>query len=379
MLGTIFLYNFILLGSTLFVYLSEKAKTPIGRGICISIAFLIVFLPAAFRYYIGVDYHSYSEIYEAIGKGGESYVEPAYYYLNVLLNNFNLEVEWLFAIMAFLTYFIAFLSYPNRNKALYHYLYLTTFYFLTFTSLRGSLATSLALLAISLYLKNTKNLLFYFILIFIGYLFHKSVALMIIFPFLDNRLFRKIVLNSRIGFYLALMAIVIFGSVIIEWIFISPVSIWMGYDNYLNSLYHIQQTDFGSGLGFMIRIFPLLIFIVFYKSIIKYNSKIFIYILVSICCILSVFLSAQVHIFTRLERVFALAYIYIPCIILYTYNLRMRKIVVGICLIFTFILYNHNYLTYTTQTCEGARLSPYVSIFNKIDDQSLKVTAQYCQ
>ncbi len=60
---TLIFYNFIFFSSTFFVWLSEKGHTYFDRIIILSIAFLIIFLPSAIRYDIGVDYLNYLEIY----------------------------------------------------------------------------------------------------------------------------------------------------------------------------------------------------------------------------------------------------------------------------------------------------------------------------
>lgn len=66
---TIVLYNSILLFSTLFIYLSEKTTTVLQRKICLVIAFLIIFIPAAIRYFVGVDLPNYEVAFYQIKEG----------------------------------------------------------------------------------------------------------------------------------------------------------------------------------------------------------------------------------------------------------------------------------------------------------------------
>src|SRR5690554_8221538 len=121
-------YNAILLLSTLFVWLSEKASTPMQRKVCTLIAFLIVFLPAALRYEIGIDYFSYKIIFENIRDGldpfWQSKMEPGYYFLNWVVANLGLSFEWLVALVAFFITLFFFYWLPKKESifmALFNY------------------------------------------------------------------------------------------------------------------------------------------------------------------------------------------------------------------------------------------------------------------
>lgn len=379
MLGTIFLYNFILLGSTFFVYLSEKERTTIGRFLCTTIAFLIVFLPAAFRYQIGVDYYSYTQIYETIGNGFKINIEPAYYYLNYAFNALDLDVEWLFALVAFIIYLPVFISYPKKNRALFHYFYLTTFYFVTFYSLRSMIVTSLAMLAISLYIQNRK-IIPYLTLIGVGFLFHKSAILLAPLPFWDRNNIRIFIQKISYLVPIILVALIIFRFELVIYLFESPVSVWLGYDKYAQSAFHIQETEVNTGLGVILRIMPLIFFIFYMRPIIKQNPQYFIWVIIILACIISVILSSTIVIFMRLERLFSMGYIYVPILILSTSKIpKIKKQLILLFLIISGLaLYNADFLKSSTQICLGTRISPYVSIFNKEDDHSLKVPAPIC-
>lgn len=62
-MATVIFYNFILLSSTFFVWLSEKGKGNLERYFFLGLAFLLVCVPAAIRYDVGADYMSYLAIY----------------------------------------------------------------------------------------------------------------------------------------------------------------------------------------------------------------------------------------------------------------------------------------------------------------------------
>lgn len=91
---------------------------------CIIVAFLILLLPAALRYEIGIDYFSYKIIFENIRDGFDPFLqsemEPGYYFLNWLVAKLGGEFELLIVLISFLITTFFFKSYPNKHKAIYH-------------------------------------------------------------------------------------------------------------------------------------------------------------------------------------------------------------------------------------------------------------------
>src|SRR5690554_5084354 len=99
---TVFFYNLILLGSTLFVWLSEKMRYKLDRLLVLGVAFLLVFLPSAIRYDIGTDYLNYLEIYKSGSYINYKFTEPAFYFINCFLDSIGVHFQWLFAVLAFI-------------------------------------------------------------------------------------------------------------------------------------------------------------------------------------------------------------------------------------------------------------------------------------
>lgn len=101
---TVIFYNFILLSSTFFVWLSEKGRTYLDRWVLLFIAFLIIFMPSALRYGIGADYFNYLEIYQnpSLLEFYKNKHEYGFYYINKFLRSVDAHFQWSFAVFAFI-------------------------------------------------------------------------------------------------------------------------------------------------------------------------------------------------------------------------------------------------------------------------------------
>ncbi len=111
---TLIFYNFIFFSSTFFVWLSEKSRTYFDKMILLFIAFLIVFLPSAIRYDIGVDYLNYLEIYN--NEWFKDYInkEPSFYFINLVFKNLDVHFQLLIVTFAFIFTIVAFKAYPKK-------------------------------------------------------------------------------------------------------------------------------------------------------------------------------------------------------------------------------------------------------------------------
>lgn len=367
MISTIIFYNAILLLSTAFIYLSEKGNTPIGRAVCTIIAFLIVFLPSALRYEIGVDYLSYRDIYTEIGLGYNSYVEPGYFYLNYFFNKLNLQVEYFFAFIAFFIYFFAFLSYPKRYKTLFHYFYITVFYFSTFNTLRSMMVTSLILLAIMQYRRNKNNLIFFSLILFACF-FHKTAILIGFLPFFYNKISTILLKKNSIFIVLSLICIFLFKDYILYWLMNSGAMELLGYHSYINNPLWMNSTELGSGLGVLIKVLILLFVILFIRKILSFNQKNIILILIILACLISLIFSISIKIIYRIEKLYSVAYIFAPLLIISTPKIPLKRTFIICSIFFWLAIFNMSIIKGSTnhlQTCSGEKISPYISILNK--------------
>lgn len=372
MVASLIFYNFILLFSTLFVYLSEKVKNRKQELFLLLIAFLIVFLPAAFRYEIGIDYFAYKNIFENIASF-ENY-EIGYVFLNKFIYNIGLSYEWLFAIIAFIIYFCFFISYPKQDRAIFHFLLFSIYYFISFNQLRSALALGFILIAIMSFYKS-KNLFFYIVLIFLATMFHKSAILFLLFvPFLNHtslKVFKKI----HILIIVSIVVIYFLKDSIVYMILNNSITDALGFSRYTNHSKYGTETELNTGLGVVIKILILLFPMLFYKKILNGDKDKLIFIYIIFVCLIAVFFASTIDIFSRFERIFIIAYVLAIILVKATKTILFRKTYVLLGLLYFFIIFNKDILNGSTdfkETCGGYRIQPYISIFNKEDSKRVQ-------
>lgn len=377
MIETYLIYNLILISSTFFVFLYERSEKNIA-WIFLSIAFLIVTIPAAIRYNIGIDYRSYQTIFDTIRLGGNAgNVEIGYLWLNQLVIFLGLDFEWFIAFITFLIFILAFASYPKKYATIYHIAYFLVYYLITFTFIRSAIVFSFALLAIMHYLKH-KNIYIYIIFALIGMLFHKSSFLMLLLPLIAN-LPKINILYKYKYVVLALVTIIFFTrNELINFILNSKVTTLLGYDVYAKNMFFTRKTEMGSGLGFALRIMPILLLLFYAKEIIKANRNSIYLIVAAIICLMAAAFSSTMDIFIRFERVFYFVYILIPFVFMSTQAIKLRTPIVIIILLSQLVLFELLILKSQSHQCLGSRISPYVTIFDKHNDTSNSIPGTVC-
>lgn len=385
MIFSIILYNFILLGSTFFLWFSEKCKYPYST-IFFYIAFLIVFLPSALRYEIGVDFFSYKMLFQYISNGvdfDQIGVEIGYYYLNLAVSKLGLGFEWVIAIVAFLIFYLFFKSFPYKNRFLYGFIFVSLFFFSANNLLRNWISLGIIWLSIFSYISN-KNIMKLILGIFFASIFHKSALIFLFLPFV---LFFKFTPNLKFFSYIGVLFVFVafvFGGTIAQFILNSSIFDFLGYSSYAVSAWN-RETDLGSGLGMLIKIL-FLIYPIFYLNKWNLDKKVsFLFSLFIIMLIFSIVLSSYVHIFNRLPYLFSIGYAFALYLYLNVKSIMYRKTIVFgfifVCLLM-FNIFILNGSTSYLETCGGARIVPYVTILNKEDstrDPDLTHMAHRCE
>ncbi|MFY0666346.1 MAG: EpsG family protein [Natronospirillum sp.] len=364
-------YNAILLLSTLFVWLSEKASTPMQRKVCTLIAFLIVFLPAALRYEIGIDYFSYKIIFENIRDGldpfWQSKMEPGYYFLNWIVASIGLPYEALVALCSFIIFLFFFKSYPLKNKYLIHFILISLLYFTANNLIRNWMALSIAWYGVARFATD-KSLIKYLVLILISALFHKSSLLLVVLalPFVNFKVLKEY--KKLLNIFLLCLAIILFlyGQDVFRALLSGSVANALGYASYATSWY-AQDTELGTGFGVVFYTVFLLVSLLALKDESSHYFKV-VYISIAIAVVIQI-AAAQIHIFGRLKYVFFYAFFLAFLILLKNRFLPFRTLAYMLLLI-SLYNFNNSILQGSTdymETCRGGRITPYVSVFNKED------------
>lgn len=368
MVYSLVFYNAILLLSTLFVWLSEKASTANQRKFCSIIAFLIVFLPSALRYEIGIDYFSYKIIFENIRDGLDPFlqskIEPGYYFLNWLVAKAGFSYELIVAICSFLVFYFFFKSYPHKNKYILHFVLISLLFFTANNLLRSWIALSIAWYGVSVYLREKNTLQFAFIL-FVSSLFHKSAILLfvLLMPFINVWAFIRYKYIFIVIITVTVSFLFFFGESFFRSLLEGEVVKALGYSHYATSWYS-KDTEIGSGLGVVFFTIFLIagLYVVDTKD--KKTNKI-LYVSIFIAIFVQV-AASHIHILGRLKYVFFYSYFVVLFILLQREFLW--RLLAYVFILISFYNFNNSILKGSTdymETCRGARIVPYVSVFNK--------------
>lgn len=308
-MATVIFYNFILLSSTFFVWLSEKGKGNLERYFFLGLAFLLVFIPSAIRYDIGTDYVNYLEIYENASLL-ESYrlKEPAFYFINFFLKNYDSHFQWMFATFSFVFTAVAFKAYPRKNAWLLHFLFFLMLWFFSFNGIRQALALSWCLLALFSFFE--RRYVWFVLLTLVGSTFHQSA---LIFTMIGVAC--MVPLNERIKSYIAPLAFIAFigftfVAMNVVLIYIEQILQLLGltrYANYFNSARHFIARDFGSGIGILAKILFSFYIIFNTKHFLRLNKQYWFLIVLVFAYTVSTVLANSIIIFARMADVFALA------------------------------------------------------------------------
>lgn len=167
-LGTYFLYYFVVISSSLTAWLSNFfGKGKLAKWIFFS-AIIIPVLVSGLRDGVGIDFKSYARIYDQlfyfypnmISAITDSRFEPGWVILNYLVRYIFDDVKFIFIISALLTWFFSFKAiYDNRDRisiGIAVLILFCTLYNMSFNIIRQILAVSVVMMAIKPMLDNKK-------------------------------------------------------------------------------------------------------------------------------------------------------------------------------------------------------------------------------
>lgn len=354
MLQSILVYSFIML----VMYISGKAAFYDKRNkqiyICISV--LIFTLFAAVRYDVGVDYFSYLNEYNRLLMGLQPTrdYEPGFHILSLILSDLHLGPTFYFGLWAIIQISLLYIALLNFNEVK-PYLGITLIcfgtYFMWMNGIRQSIALMFFLLSIS-YASNKKAYKFLFCIL-IGYLFHKSILLVLPLYFLFAS-HKEIFPNIRTQLILVIISIILgnIGVMSLVSSYINDFAVFIGYGDQLD-YEEIIANQFESGrLGWgprrIIMLLINLMTIVFSPETKRYYNNPFYIALYNIFILGVIFemLFFESHIVMRLFYYFTGLYFILHACLL-NYLLKNKKImgVIYLCL-FIIIFFANIYAAY---------------------------------
>lgn len=348
------------------MWLSEKINIRSVRCFFITISFLLVFFPSAIRYDIGTDYHNYLRIFESGTYREYQFKEPAFYFINWSLDSVNGHFQWLFFICAFIFTIVIFKAYSRKNAFLLHFLFFSMLWFPSFNIIRQSIALSWCLLAL-LYFFDKRYICF-FILTFIGSLFHQSALVVMLIGGLS-----LIPLPIKFKTHIAPMIFILILGVM--FLYMNNVFSYMEkflnaigmetYANYFHSDRHFVTRDFGSGLGAMMKALFSIYVILNAKQYIQENNKFWLLIVLVFFYALGTVLASKIVIFGRMADIFIVGQILAAY---YLWSLPRNRVINRV-IVFIFILFltaSFLKVSFGTPTSyANPKLNPFQTIFSR--------------
>lgn len=304
-----YLYSFILIFSTMLVWLSEHAKNNINSKFFLTLSFLIVFLPSAIRYGVGTDFFSYYDIYNYQDWVNKN--EYGFHLINHVLRSFGLSAQWAMATYALIFTLVGYLSYPKKKVWIYHLLFLSMLLFFSFNGIRQAIAVVFTMLAIKYELQG-RNIAF-IVLLAVASTFHQSTLFL-----LPAILFSRLSLSSKVKekiFPLFITGITLFiwlGPSVFGFVQKIATQLNLPYVRYFESNY-FQTVNINTGYLVLTKILLTLALILNSSKIINLYEKNWNIVVYSGFFVLFYSLSSQSAAFGRLS------YVYIPGVICFLY------------------------------------------------------------
>lgn len=350
MLETLLIYNLIFLFSVGFAYLVEHtdgAREWIGR----SLLFLVLFVPAAIRSGIGTDYVNYVDIFNSPNFSLMKQ-EWGFILLNKAIQAMGLSVQWVFVIVSLITYIPVAFFVRRRWILPITLLFALTCYLPSYSLIRQYAVVAFMLTAISRYLDDNRIGQVYWAIL-IGFFIHKSSIIYL--PFV---LLRKIKLPAWSMLLFLPILFVIFRSGLIDFLFSNSFFLQSDYGVYAYNQFN-HETEMGSGLGVLLRMFIPLCYIFTWKQQEKHDHLVLYTI---VMYMLAYVLAVQIHIFNRLTDAFSFA----PILAFGSmWNGFKKKLI--LCGLLLLMLINFEKTIIANPSCKqsGLGITPYETIFSK--------------
>lgn len=364
-----FLYNTVLIVSTILVFLSDKVKGQRQKNAALLLAFFVVVIPAALRYGIGVDYFNYEKAFYGIANGVDIRFEFGYQMLNQAFIKMDLSFEYLVAFVSFLTYALFFKAYPKENKWFIHFVFMCTLYLYVYSNIRSGIIYGLMFLSVFHYIRYRKLLVFS-MAVAVSVAFHKTAIIYFIIPVLFSKYPLKI-LSYKLVTELVLIVLVIllfYPNFLHKLLFNNPVTASLAIIDYSENEKWGAPPELGTGLGVLIRATPLVILVVFRSYFIKRYDGVKYLVPLALVTLFSIDLALAVTVAHRFEKYFFFTYFFIFLVFYNFFKGYLKLLFFSFFLLFYFYTFNAEIYSGVYRQAgikKGIGIAPYMSVFDK--------------
>lgn len=360
MIETYLTYNTILLGGVListFIGLVNRGKCTVYF-----ILFMFMFIPAAIRYGVGLDYFNYVDIFNNPDYY-QGQIEIGFYLIVKTLSVIGFGYQSLFILCSALTLFFFIKSIEKESAWASTLIFICTLYISSYCLLRQALAVSILMYSCRLWIDNNKSKSI--LLLVLACLMHYS-AMLFVPIILVSSIFR--ITTFRALLIMAFMSIFVFVLGGVNLIFNNELFLSSKYGYYVSSGFN-KETQIGSGIGVLIQVIIPISIAIMANKILAINNRYNIVILTTTAFFSSYLLATQVYIFGRMADVFSFSLVFAAPILLRSAKNNLSKIVfIGmICLyvpVMQATIANNNFKD-NELSGSGLGISPYKTIFDK--------------
>lgn len=360
-----FLYNTVLIVSTILVFLSDKVKGQRQKNATLLLAFFVVVIPAALRYGIGVDYFNYEKAFYGIANGEDLRFEFGYQMLNQAFIKLGLSFEYLVAFVSFLTYALFFKAYPNENKWFTHFVFMCTLYLYVYSNIRSGIIYGLMFLSVFHYIRYKKLLVFY-MAVAISVTLHKTAIVYFIIPILFSKYILKMLSYKGVTelILVALIVLLFYPDVLHKLLFYNPITASLATIDYSENERWGAPPELGTGLGVLIRATPLIVFVVFRNFFIKRYGGAKYLVPLALITLFSIDLALAVKVAHRFEKYFFFTYFFIFLVFYHFLKGYLKLLFFSFFMLFYFYTFNAEIYSGVDRQ-KGIGAAPYMSVFDK--------------
>lgn len=275
------------------------------------ISFLILFVLASFRDYVGRDYGTYVSIFYSVGgdnlyEGERTWLmqSPLFFLLCKVLSVFTDEYLIMFAVISFITLFFFYKAIHDISINWFLSLYLLLcfcLYYQSFNQIRQM--TAVAIIAYSYKFLIRDDIKRFFLTVFIASTFHMSALIFgIIWPL---RKMKMSVKNLVFYFLIGIGLFILFDRIVDLLSFVGYVKNYSGDENF-SAAFTISTV-----LNFIVRLALFFFCLIFYKLVTRRYSYSLVYYNLAVICTIAQIGAIKFSIFGRLTTYFFLVYVFL--------------------------------------------------------------------
>lgn len=292
------------------------------------------------------------------------------------MNFLDLPAQAFFIVSSILIYGLLFLSYPKKYGYIINLSYIALIYLQSYSLVRSSLILSCVLFIIFKISSKYSLTVIVILLAILGFTIHKTAFFYIPVFLLSKFLTLNVLLKIRYILIALVIPCFLFRYQILDFFFSLPAIDWLGYRGYLSNSHFLQKVELGTGLGFFVKLYLLVLPLLLIRQN-KIPNNVFSYLNeILIVGVIALVLSVTIMIFDRVYLALIICYPIAIYMVFTSLSYQKALILVFPFLLFLLFFFELSITKQTTDKCDSLRVSPYISIFNKLDDKSLSTF--YC-